>query len=287
MENIKKICAVWKYQTLLQVCNNKAFLVLLVLFFYIIGYAEPIVEFASAVNMNINPYLFPLLMNDWVFPIIIALGFLILICDAPFIKRGYLFLIARTGKVCWIVGEFLFLFTYAVLYTLAIYVLTIISTIPRIGFENQWGKVIMTLIRTDASIQFNTIELNQTVAENYSAIEALVKTCILCVLMFWLIGMIVFSLNYIMKNYIGVITGAIIVFLDLAIYNLFDTYALRRFSPISLMKLSILAEQNYQSLTYNYAVCSMIVGSIVIAMVTIVYTKCKQGICLDNNRRER
>ena len=60
----------------------------------------------------------------------------------------------------------------------------------------EWGKIIMSLVRTDASVQFQTMELSPYVAENYSAIEALQKTALLSVLFFWGIGMLVFAFNY-------------------------------------------------------------------------------------------
>lgn len=286
MENIKKIIAVWKYQSILGFFQVKIWIAFIVLFFYIRSYTEPIVSFARAVNMKVNPFLFPLLMNDWMFPIIIALFFLLLICDAPFIKKGYLFLVFRTGKLCWLIGESIFLFTYAVFYTVIVCLLTILNTIPQIGFDLKWGKVIMTLIRTDASIQFNTIELSQVIAEKFDAIEALSKTFILCTLALWLIAILVFAFNYIMKNYIGVMLGGIIIFLDLAIYNLFDTYALRKYSPISFMKLSLMVGKTKYSLSYLYVIIEIL--SICFFLVTImgIYTFKKKGVNFTNTRRE-
>ena len=74
--------------------------------------------------------------------------------------------------------------------------LTILYILPYISWEMEWGKIIMSLVRTDASVQFQTMELSPYVAENYSAIEALQKTALLSVLFFWGIGMLVFAFNY-------------------------------------------------------------------------------------------
>ena len=286
MESIKKIVAVWKYQMRLQVWNSKTLFVFILLFFYLRGYTEPIVEFSDAVGVKITPFLFPLFMNDWIIPIIVSLGFLVLICDAPFVKRGYLFLISRTGKACWLIGEGLFLLSFAVFYTFGIYVLTLLNTLPMLSFDAEWGKIIMSLVRTNASEKFHTIAFDAAIVENFLAVEALTKTMILCVLLFWTFGMLVFSLNYFLKNSMGVVAGVIVTFWDLAIYNLFDDFALRRYSPVSLMKLTNTVGESMWNITYSEAIGTFIIGIVILFISIFVYAKCNKGIYLDNGRRE-
>lgn len=283
MENIKRILAVWKFQTVIQICSKKTWIVLIMIFFYIRGYTEPVMDFSRAVHVKITPYLYPLFMNDWVFPVIIALGFLVLVCDAPFIQKGFLFLVARTGKFCWAVGQALFLLTFAISYTIVLCGVTVVNCLPELEMSSEWGKVIMTLVRTDASFQFQTMELSAAVAENYSALEALFKTLLLSALFFFFIGMVIFALNYAFKNHVGVIAAAILIFMDLAIYNLFSAN-LYRFSPASMMKLSVLAGVNRWSPTFAYACMSMTLGSIVFLIIVLAEMKWKKGIQMENRR---
>ena len=144
MGNIRKIMAVMKYQIGNHTADVKTFVILIMLFFYIRAYTAPIADFAKAVKVGIAPYLFPLFMNDWIFPIVVSLGFLVLVCDAPFIKKGYLFLVARSGKICCAFGQSLFLLLYAMAYAFIVCCFTIVNIIPHLEFSMGWGKAIMT-----------------------------------------------------------------------------------------------------------------------------------------------
>ena len=284
MKNIRKIYAVWKFQMISKIINIKTLIIFLIMFLYIRAYEEPIMDFLKAVGIGIEPYLYPILMNDIVFPIIILLGYLILVCDAPFIGNGYLFLVARCGKKSWIIGESLFMLSYSALYTLSMYVFTIINFGTKIEFGTSWGKAILTLTRTDAAQQFGIHDFNQTVVENYMPIEATAKTIFLCTLLLWFIGMLVFALNYLLKNQVGVLLAAMIIFGDLAIYNFFSD-SLYRFSPVSLMKLSVITGVNQWNPTFLYATSVLIGGSLILMAIEMVSAKFTKGKSIDNRRQ--
>lgn len=284
MGSIRKIKAVWKYQTTLQIFDTKVLMVFVLLFLYVRNYTEPIVEFSKTVHEGISPYLFSLFMNDMVFPIIVALGYLLLICNAPFLNKGYLFLVARTGKLYWVIGEACFLFTYAVFYVFMLIGLTILNILPYISWEMEWGKIIMSLVRTDASVQFQTLELSPYVVENYSAIEALQKTVLLSVLFFWGIGMLVFAFNYAFQNFFGVVVAVVLIFFDLGIYNLFSSSMWYRFSPMSLMKLSIVSGVNVWNPTYEYAVIALSTIGVIFFCIIFVVAKYRKTIGVNDRR---
>lgn len=284
MGSIRKIKAVWKYQTTLQIFDTKVLLVFILLFLYVRNYTEPIVEFSKSVHVGISPYLFTLFMNDMMFPIIVALGYLLLICNAPFLNKGYLFLVARTGKLYWVIGEACFLLTYAVFYVFMLIGLTLANILPHISWETEWGKIIMSLVRTDASVQFQTMELSPYVVENYPAIEALQKTVLLSVLFFWGIGMLVFTFNYVFQNFFGVVLAVGIIFFDLGIYNLFSSSVWYRFSPMSLMKLSIVSGVNVWNPTYEYAVIALSVLGCIFLCIIFVAAKFRKTIGVNDRR---
>ena len=284
MGSIRKIKAVWKYQTTLQIFDTKVLMVFVLLFLYVRNYTEPIVEFSKTVHVGISPYLFSLFMNDMVFPIIVALGYLLLICNAPFLNKGYLFLVARTGKLYWVIGEACFLFTYAVFYVLMLIGLTILNILPYISWEMEWGRIIMSLVRTDASVQFQTLEISPYVVENYSAIEALQKTALLSVLFFWGIGMLVFAFNYAFQNFFGVVVAVGLIFFDLGIYNLFSSSMWYKFSPMSLIKLSIVSGVNVWNPTYEYAVIALSTIGVIFFCIIFVVAKYRKTIGVNDRR---
>ena len=106
-------------------------------------------------------------------------------------------------------------FDWSTFYVFMLIGLTILNILPYISWEMEWGKIIMSLVRTDASVQFQTMELSPYVVENYSAIEALQKTVLLSVLFFWGIGMLVFAFNYAFQNFFGIVVAVVLIFLIL------------------------------------------------------------------------
>lgn len=285
MKSINRVLAVWKYQTITNIFDIKTFVVLLVLMFYMRSILEPVNNFLISVNVKSHPYVFPILMSDYIVPVVVMIGYLILICDAPFIKRGYLFIVARSGKVCWALGEILFLLTYAMSYAFMILIYTIINLLPNVEWGTDWGKAILTIMRTDAAEQFYISGWNPVVVDNYHALEALIKSYVLFAAGLWLIGLIVFGMNYLFKNNIGIMLSGIIIFFDIAINNIFyEKYY--RFSPASLMKLSVTTGVGRFYPTFTEALVTLMISCIVLMMVILFRVKMRKGI-KTHDRRNR
>lgn len=285
MVNIKRIFMVWKYQTTLLLHGKKFYLVIIMLFFFIRSNLEPVRQFSTVVGIGVTPYTFAILMNGMLFPVIVLTGFLFLICDAPFIQQGYLFLVARSGKIMWGMGECLFLFTTSFFYAVITYLFSVINLMPNIELGSAWGKVILTLMRTNASDQFNVNDWDPVVVNNYTALEANLKTFLLLLLLLWGISILVFGINYICKNHFGIVIGILIIFFDLAIYNLFSE-RYYKYSLVSLMKLSVIAGVNWWNPTFSYAL--LFLGGVCLAgaVLIILMLKIKKGIHLEDRRRQ-
>lgn len=285
MANIKRILMVWKYQTTLLLQGKKLYLVVIMLFLFIRSNLEPVRHFSHAVGIGATPYTFAILMNGMLFPVIVLLGFLFLICDAPFIQQGYLFLVARSGKIMWGMGECLFLFTTSFFYAIMVYFFSVINLAPNIEWNSEWGKAILTLMRTDASNQFNVNDWNPVVVNNYTALEANLKTFLLLLLLLWGISILVFGINYICKNHFGIVFGILVIFFDLALYNLFSVQYYK-FSLVSLMKLSVITGVDRWSPTFSYAL--LFLGGVCMAGMVLItlMLKLKKGIRLEDRRRQ-
>lgn len=285
MANIKKFFWVWKYQTTLLLQSKKFYLVVIMLFFFIRSNLEPVRHFSNTVGISVSPYTFAILMNGMLFPVIVLIGFLFLICDAPFIQQGYLFLVARSGKMMWGIGECLFLFTTSFFYAMIIYLFSVINLAPHIEWGSEWGKAILTLMRTNAYDKFNIYDWNPVVVNNYTALEANLKTFLLLLLLLWGISLLLFGINYICKNHFGIVLGILIIFFDLALYNLFSVQYYK-FSLVSLMKLSVITGVDRWSPTFLYAVL-FLGGVCVIGMgLIILMLKLKKGIRLEDRRKQ-
>lgn len=285
MTNIRKTFAISRYQMAVQFRSTKNIAILLLLFFYIRGLMEPVKNFLNAVHTGISPYIFPLMMSDYFVAVVILICYLVLVCDAPFISRGYLFIVSRSGKKCWAFGESIFLLVQSVVYTAVVLLFFLINLIPDICLENDWGKAIRTLAATNAGEQFQIYpSFSEKVINNFAAPEAVIKSVIICVLGFWCIGLVVFLLNYITKSYLGIFMGLILIFLDIIIYNFLNPKWIK-YSPASLMKLSTLTGIGGRP-TYLYGICVFVIINVVLIAVLLIRVTLKRGLEINDRRNK-
>ena len=285
MANIKKISAISRYQMIVQFGSAKNIVILVMLFFYIRGLMEPVNNFLNAVNIGISPYIFPVIMSDYFVAVVILICYLVLICDAPFISRGYLFVVSRSGKKCWAVGESIFLLIQSVVYTIIVLLFLFINLIPNFSFEKDWGKAIRTLSATNAGEQFNIYpSFSEKVVNNFTASDAMIKSIAICILGFWCIGLIVFILNYITKSYLGIFMGMVIIFLDIVIYNFLNLNWVK-YSPASLMKLSTLTGLGGQP-TYLYGISMFAIADVMLIAILLIRVTLKRGLEIDDRRNK-
>lgn len=285
MKNIKKTLAVLKYHVIVQIRSVKTLVVMFMLFLYIRSLLDPVNTFLEEVGVKIHPFVFPELANDFVVQVVLLLGFLVLVCDAPFMKKGYLFIVSRSGKSNFVIGQSLFLLMYSVLYTLSIWLFSVINLLKNMKWESDWGKAIMTLAKTDAGMQYDIgTGWNQVVVSNYTPIEATIKTMILFILGLWFIALVVYFMNYFLKNYTGIIAGVIIIFFDISINNVFDP-SLYKFSPASLIKISVVTGIGMNP-SFEYALMFLGLGCAILMAAVVIGTRMKKGLKFGDRRNQ-
>lgn len=269
-----KVC---KCQVKIQMGNPKTMVVLLLMFLYIRGIVMPIVQFSINLQENVNQWIFPVLMSDKVFPVIFIIGFIFLICDAPFINGSYLHIIKSAGKRAWVIGEVLFVVAAAFLYILFNVAFIFINEIPHftIAGSQDWGKVIGTLTYTNAGEAYHMLfSCEPGVVGKYLPGEAMLKVSVLTGSTLILLGILIFLFNYMCEQGVGTMVAIGVTVLDITIYN-FLPFAVRQFSPVSLCRLSLLYGESWQEKHAYIFLGSLILLEIV---VCLLYVEKKKGI---------
>lgn len=242
-----KIC---RYQMQIHYRTGKTLLIAALLFGYIREMLSSLVIFSRAVGEPITIWTYAILMNDNIFPFIITILYIIWICDAPFLDSLHLYLIGRCGKKKWIWGEMLFLGVSAFLYGLTCFFFTLIASVPYLGYEKNWGKVLGTLAFTNASLQYPVnFEISTGVLSRFSPQEALFYTLVVSWLIFAGLGLFIFFFNWISNSFLG--TGIVFAFsaMDITITNMLSSrwYFV---SPVSMMRISIVTGAYHPSFRY-------------------------------------
>lgn len=221
---------------------------------------------SNFLNVSIPPWSFTFLYTQFYMKLIYTLPLLFIFCDAPFIDRDHLFVIIRTGRIKWFLGQVLYIIAASALYYLFLMACTLFFSYPNLTLTNEWGKLFYTISRTDAAMQMDVWSFNVpwNILNYFTPIQAMVFT----LLMSWssgcLLGMIVFTCNVLQsKRIIGVIVGGSIIILSAFLSNDYLSGS-KWFSPLSW---STLNQIDIAGLTncppFQYCVTSIVIGFLI------------------------
>lgn len=164
-------------------------------------------------------------VTPWVFPFFLgspSLFFIygglamLLFCDAPFLDGQAPFVIIRTGRRGWIVGQILYVFLLSLLYTFWNCLTAVLLLIPDVAFEADWGKVLWT-ISANPDI-FQRVGVPGSFCPQGKIMELLppMQAMAVSILLYWLgtvlIGMIILCFRVLTGRMIGIaISGVLTV----------------------------------------------------------------------------
>lgn len=268
----------------------KIYVLLALVITFNVSNLSDVYEYSRVVGVGVSPWIFPhLLINPMSVPIFGCFA-LLLFSSAPFVDRHKPFVVIRTGKTSWILGQLLYVFITSLLYTLLIYLITVISFIPFIEFTKDWGKVMRTLAVNPNSAVSKGITLtsliNNNIISQFSAIEATLISLGLFFLVTLFIGMVIFSLNLMIGRMSGVITVSILIFISyFSIYVgvLTIGYKTFYFSPLSWGTMQYIDwYSSGDSPSFTYAISFQIIVSIILGILSIIIYLKRDMITAEN-----
>lgn len=242
-------------------------------------------DYARIVGFGVSPWIFPHILTSPVVMPIYGCFAMLLFSKAPFIDRHTPFLLMRTGRVTWVLGQLLYIFLTSLLYTIINYVITVITFIPYIEFTTDWGKVLRTLATNPASAYDKgitlTVLIKGSIITYFSAIEATILSLGLFFLVTLFIGIVIFSLNLIIGKMSGIITVGVLVFISyfsIFVGRLTIGFKIYYFSPLSWSSLQYIDwYSSGDSPSFRYAV-AFLLGTSLILCILSVYSFYKKDI---------
>ncbi len=269
----KKDCRVW--------------LVLLFTLFLIIEYLKGYTIYGMAEGKKMTFCLLPVLFQSSEISlrapkILWHTGFILLLCDAPFLYQNAPYVIMRSGRKKWWLGECMYIFEVAFIYMLFITIASSAVSVPVISFENDWGEALTDfLYGTDTKTVEDLLKqyklglwapemavnmLYPFASQAYTFCTGLAS--------FFILGLLVYLINLVQKNILwGLGAAFILVFLDplLSFSAKPSRYWLHAFSPVcwtSVECINILGSRFFISIPF-VTVTSFIVISILIILIAL------------------
>lgn len=238
---IKKSISIAVYSIRKWFSNPRYSILFIMLFILTWTTLNPVKNFCTYTGVRTNPLLFVFYSCNFIHQLLFMSGIIFLFSNAPFMDECELYVIQRSGRKSWVIGQILYIFMSSAIYFLILILMSILILAPYSTFGTDgWGKVINTLSQTNAAGQVNLgFMVPYKIIRLYSPFQAI----FLCFIFEWLaasiIGMAMFCVNLLFKESLGIVIGSIVVGLDLLITNALP-YTLYRFSPVSIGRLSII-----------------------------------------------
>jgi hypothetical protein len=86
--------------------------------------------------------LFPIVMTDADFILIIFAGLLMVLCDIPMRKAGLTFEVLRMNRLTWFLGQVMYSFFMCATYFILVYLSTIVFYVRNLEWTTAWGKAV-------------------------------------------------------------------------------------------------------------------------------------------------
>ncbi|MBC8059811.1 MAG: hypothetical protein H7Y18_04015 [Clostridiaceae bacterium] len=278
MSNISKHISIASNNIRRWVTNPRTYILATLLSMLLWDFISPILNFSNVMGYRITPWIFPFI-SDYIYThMMIMFGIVFLFCDAPFMNEGQPYLLIRSGRIHWALGQILYIMLGTAIYFLFIAFVSIVIISPSLYFSNSWGKILGTLSQTNAGQNFN---IRLTISYEIQSLFTPIKAFGLSFMLQWctgtILGLIMFIINIYAKRAIGAIVASIIILLDFAIQFEFKSF-MYHFSPVSMSRLTILDPSGLTqrpSIPYAYVFFTV---TIILLSITAVLSVHKREI---------
>ena len=231
-------------------------------------------------------YLFPFLFADSIISVgtmkvMLFLGGILLLCDAPFIYSNTPYVIMRSRREKWWISECLYIFTTVLLYMLFIMLVSMLAVLPVAVFGQEWGNAVFDFQNGNGTMGAGEIKRayeifvimpRDTVGYLYP-LGAHLYTFVTATAALFLLGLLQYVVNLLTKSmFWGFAAASAFIFLDPLLYYFSSEPAFRwapLFSPlcwINAERLNLVNRNNVLSVPF---VVSMFVILTVLLLVII------------------
>lgn len=272
----KKISSIAIYAMRQRLQSPRVICVMVLLTLFVWDEVSAVGEYAGNMGVRVNALLYPFFSADCLNQLVVFSAVLACFVDAPFIGRTQPYIIIRSKRITWIMGQILHIIIFCALFFAIVMLLSVIVLLPNGTLATDgWGQVVTSIAKYGAGEEFFTLIFSRNITQYFSPIEAFV----LCFALNWgmaaFLGVLMFAVSMCSSRKIAVILGGAIVYFDLMVYNNYS-FSFRYFSPLSVSRISELDLEGISKspdLWYPFVLYG--VGIAVMSVITILSGKRK------------
>jgi hypothetical protein len=274
MNYFRKACCICAQNFRKWVTNYRIWVLFILIAIFINSYTKEISLFAEAVHYRMSPWLFPFLYGQKYMKYILFSGVLLLFCDAPFLDEEQPYVIIRSGRKFWSVGQVFYIVTASAAYFLYIVMMSILLNLGNMEWNPDWGKVLGTLgtVNVGNMVSYK-ISVSSKIVTFFTPLQAMWFTFLLSWLTGIFLGLLIYACNVLFANrFIGVLFAAFFVFFDTVVRN---HMTLLWFSPVSWSALdNIGIGERLARPDITYVLTAY--GVLILALCTIIFMKSRK-----------
>lgn len=262
--------------------NPRIYTLVALIIAFLVYHTTGLTQFAGEIGIDLTPWIFPHLMIPPVMQLF-ACFTILLFSDAPFADHHTPFMVIRSGRQNWIIGQLMYIVLASFFYTLFVFIVSVLVLMPNIGFSFDWGVLVKSLAADSSLAPEATVYFDERIITGFSPIAA----TLLSFGLFWLvsifIGVLIFCLNIVVGHMSGLVASGFFTFMSffsIVHGRLLLGDWISYISPVSWISLSFfnLADmESFQSPSIIYAVFFLI-GSVLLMSLISIKVFCKKDL---------
>jgi len=242
--------------------NPRIYVLLILMVMFSCHYVSPYVSVAKTLGYRVTPWIFPHMVNYFILQRFIMLGLVLLFCDAPFMDNTQPYVIIRSKKTTWAIGQIIYIALATAIYLITLICLCLIILLPTMYFSDGWGKILTTLANSNAGSKFGINYISYNIISSFNPIQAMIFSLILEWLVGILLGLVMFATNMYFKRGVGAIVAIAIVMFD-SFVGAGSVYV-SKLSPVSFPRLGIIDSSGISSKPSPAYICMFFIISIAV-----------------------
>lgn len=218
-----------------------------------------------------SPWIFPFLYVQYYTKMLFFFPLILIFSNAPFIDKNQLYVLIRSGRNKWCIGQMLYIVVASALYFAFIMIFSIVLNLDCMEFTGEWGKLLNTLANTSMDAEFQLgFDPIKNVVDLFSPISAMWFTFLHSWISGIILGFVVFFFNMKVKG--GGTFFASFMLVVSAVAS--KQTSLIKISPISwstLNAIQLKANDNLPS--YGYVMTFFVIMLLVLFAMILISTK--------------
>ena len=244
--------------------SGRVLLLFVLLAMFVGSTVAPMNDFASAYDLGITPWAFPLLCNDYICQLVLMMGAVVLFSNAPFQDELHIYIVTRSGRTAWALGICLYLAAVSLIYVLLMVLTSLLAVLPHLELSDAWGKAWNAIGTGSYRYEYGvTLQPSRYILGRFTPWDAALYSFGLEWACCLFLGLVSYAVSALCGSTLGTLTAAGFVVLDIAVSNDWSPWCYH-ISPVSMAQLANLASaQSIYGLSWQYAV-QFFAGSIVL-----------------------